>query len=160
VYKRTGAVEGAQNILRTFTCAVPCHHDSASRWNMLVDGEGIARMHDIDWRNAPSSSLSAAANSLRECDPRNSVSSKAGITIPDTGGPAEEVVGMNRLIGVALVALVALTQPAPSYAGTTTRQHAAGAQKEKPTPPPRSSYLSCKKYFPLIGAIVSVPCSG
>ena len=79
--------------------------------------------------------------------------------MPDPGGLAEEV-GMNKSIGVALVALAVLTQPAPSYAGTNTRLHAAGAQKEKPTPPPRSSYVSCKKYFPLIGAIVSVPCSG
>jgi hypothetical protein len=67
---------------------------------------------------------------------------------------------MNKLTGVALVALAALAQPEPSYAGTNTRLHAAGAQKEKPTPLPRSSYVSCKKYFPLIGAIVSVPCSG
>jgi len=67
---------------------------------------------------------------------------------------------MNKLTGVALVALVALTQPAPSYAGTNSRLHAAGAQKDKPTSSPRSSYVSCKRYFPLIGAIVSVPCSG
>ena len=85
---------------------------------------------------------------------------KAGITIPDPGGPAEEVVGMNKLIAVALVALAALTQPAPSYAGPNSRLHAAGTQKDKPTASPRSSYVSCKKYFPLIGAIVSVPCSG
>jgi hypothetical protein len=67
---------------------------------------------------------------------------------------------MNKLTGVALVALAALAQPEPSYAATNTRLHAAGAQKEKPPPPPRSSYVSCKKYFPLIGAIISVPCSG
>lgn len=67
---------------------------------------------------------------------------------------------MKKLIGVGLVALAFLTQPAPSYAGTNSRLHAAGPQKEKSTPPPRSSYVSCKRYFPLIGAIVSVPCPG
>jgi hypothetical protein len=75
-------------------------------------------------------------------------------------GKLAEEIGMNRLIGVALVALALLTQPTPGQAGTNARLHAAGAQKEKPTPQSRSSYVSCKKYFPLIGAIVSVPCSG
>ena len=79
--------------------------------------------------------------------------------MPDPGGLAEEVY-MTKLIGVALVALAVLGQPALSHAGTNSRLHAAEAQKEKPPPPPRSSYVSCKKYFPLIGAIVSVPCSG
>jgi len=79
--------------------------------------------------------------------------------MPDPAGLAEEVC-MTKLIGVALVALAVFAQPTPSHAGTNSRLHAAGAQKEKPTPPPRSSYVSCKKYFPLIGAIVSVPCSG
>ena len=109
-------------------------------------------------RSVPSSSLSAAADIFFECDPRNSVNPRSGITILDPG-VAEEV-GMTKSIGIALVALAVLAQPAPSHAGTNARLHPAGAQKDKPTPPPRSSYVSCKKYFPLIGAIVSVPCSG
>ena len=84
---------------------------------------------------------------------------RAVIMMPDAVGLAEET-GMNKSICVALVALAFLAPSAPSHAGTNTRLHAAGAQKEKPTPAPRSSYLSCKRYFPLIGAIVSVPCSG
>jgi len=77
----------------------------------------------------------------------------------DAVGLAEEI-GMHKLIWVALVTLALLAQSAPSQAGTNTRLRAAGVQKEKPTPAPRSSYVSCKRYFPLIGAIVSVPCSG
>jgi hypothetical protein len=76
----------------------------------------------------------------------------------DPGGLEE--IGMNKLIPVALMTVTLLAQPAQTHAGTNTRSHGAGAQKEKPPPTPRSSYVSCKRYFPLIGAIVSVPCSG
>jgi hypothetical protein len=84
---------------------------------------------------------------------------RAVIMMADAVGLAEEI-GMNKLIWVAVVALALLAQSAPINAATNTRLHAAGAQKEKPTPAPRSTYVSCRRYFPLIGAIVSVPCTG
>jgi hypothetical protein len=61
---------------------------------------------------------------------------------------------MNKLIAVAFLIVAILIEPALGHAGTNTRLRGTKAQKQKPTP---SS--GCKKYFPLIGAVVSVPCS-
>jgi len=64
---------------------------------------------------------------------------------------------MNKLIPAAFLILAVLALPALSHASANIHSR-AGAQKEKPTPL-SGSHASCKKYFPLIGALISVPCS-
>jgi len=60
---------------------------------------------------------------------------------------------MNKLIAVAILFVAILIEPALGHAGTNTQLRGTKAQKEKPQP-----ITACKKYFPLIGAVVSVPC--
>jgi hypothetical protein len=66
---------------------------------------------------------------------------------------------MNKLIAVSFLIFAILAEPALGRPVGNTRSHAAPAQKEKQTAPAHLQ-LSCKKYFALIGAVISVPCSG
>jgi hypothetical protein len=70
---------------------------------------------------------------------------------------------MNKLIAVSFLIFAILAEPALGRPVGYTRSHAAPAQnpaqKEKQTAPAHLQ-LSCKKYFALIGAVISVPCSG
>jgi len=65
---------------------------------------------------------------------------------------------MCKLTAAAFLLVAVLTEPALAHAGANSHSRGTRAQKEKPTPL-SDSYASCKKYFPLIGAVVSVPCS-
>jgi hypothetical protein len=65
---------------------------------------------------------------------------------------------MDKLIAVGFLAVAILVQPTISHAGRNSHFHATEAQKRKPLPP--RSDLGCKRYFALIGALVSVPCNG
>jgi len=65
---------------------------------------------------------------------------------------------MRKLIAAAFLVVAVLTEPALAHAGANSHSRAIRAQKEKPTPLSGSD-ANCKKYFPLIGAVVSVPCS-
>jgi len=67
---------------------------------------------------------------------------------------------MDKLIAVGFLAVAVLVQPTISHAGRNSQFHATEAQKRKPTPLPPRSDLGCKRYFALIGALVSVPCNG
>jgi len=60
---------------------------------------------------------------------------------------------MNKLIAFAFLIVAILIEPALGHAATSTHLRGTKAQKEKPQP-----IAACKKYFPLIGAVVSVPC--
>jgi hypothetical protein len=71
---------------------------------------------------------------------------------------AEEPI-MNKLIPIFFFVLAFFTYPALSHATATIHARTTGAQKEKPRPL-SGSHASCKKYFPLIGELISVPCSG
>jgi hypothetical protein len=66
---------------------------------------------------------------------------------------------LNKLIPAVLVIFALFAHPTLGHAAANTQSRSTGSQKEKPTPL-SGSHASCKKYSPLIGELVSVPCSG
>ena len=68
---------------------------------------------------------------------------------------------MNKIIVTVVFVFAALTQSALASAGVAKHPPAATAQKVKAlekTATLHSAHSQCKKYFALIGALVTVPC--
>jgi hypothetical protein len=76
-----------------------------------------------------------------------------------SGGPIADAgweAVVKKPIAVAFLIAV-LLEPTIGGACTTNNSRPTNAKNEKPTPL-AGSYLTCKKSFPHIGAVVSVPC--
>jgi len=63
----------------------------------------------------------------------------------------------NTLIAFVLIIAVS-AQPAFAARSGSSRQHNADTSKVRVTETRRSENSECKKYFPLIGSLVTVPC--